>query len=80
MLTPDVETLWYRYAAYIAGREPLPGMAYFCYSVLRANAGSNRLAAHRYAIEEKLLTKLRELSSERGDNLTVRKVTTLECP
>lgn len=32
--SPDVETLWNRFQQYQNGREPLPAMAYFCYTVL----------------------------------------------
>jgi hypothetical protein len=78
--TPEVDMLWARYCQYWVGKEPLQGTAYFCYSVLKSAAGSNRAASHQFGIQEKVLTKLRELSSERGDNLSVRKLTPRTAP
>ncbi len=75
LVTAEVETLWARYCRYKENKESLVGMAYYCYSYLKTAAGSNRAAAWQFGIQEKLLTRLRELSSERGDMLTARKVT-----
>ena len=75
VVTPEVEILWARYCQYVANREPLTGMAYFNYTVIKATAGSIRNAAQHFGIQEKVLKRLGELSSERGDNLIARKVT-----
>ena len=72
-LSPDAESLFLRYQGYLAGREPLPGMAYFCLTVLEAYGGGRTLAAKAYRIDEKVLRKIGELTSLRGDPLTARK-------
>ena len=72
--SPDVETLWFRYERYREGREPLPGMAYFCLTVLQARARSKRKAARQYRISEKVLVTLGRLSTEIGDEQTARKL------
>jgi hypothetical protein len=74
-ITPDVESLWLRYKRQLEGREPLPGMANFCLSVLKARAGGRPAAAKRYKISEPVLRKLDDIVSNRGDRLTARKVT-----
>jgi hypothetical protein len=79
-VTPVVDLLWTRYCRYTEDREPLQSAAFFCYSVLKVTAGSNRKAAQQFRIQEKVLTKLRELSSERGDKLTARKLTPRTTP
>lgn len=78
--SPDVETMWQRYEQYVQGREPLPSMAYFCLTVLETSArnvpgkGRNREKALRaYAIQDKVLGKLGELTSKYGDAETARK-------
>ena len=73
-ITPDVESLWNRYKGYVEGREPLLSMAYFCLSVIETNAGGRPRAAKIFGIQEKVLSKLGELTSKRGDRLTGRKV------
>lgn len=78
-LSPDAESLYLRYQGYLAGREPLPGMAYFCLTVLEASAGCKRgrraFAAKAYRIDKEVLDKMGELTSCRGDRLTARKAT-----
>ena len=73
-VTPDVESVWLRFKGYIDGREPLLSMAYFCLTVVEANARGRRVAAKKFGIEENVLNKLGELTSKRGDRLTARKV------
>ena len=34
-LTPDVQTMYERYMDYLQGGEPLPGMAYFCWTMIK---------------------------------------------
>jgi len=77
-LTPEVEVLWDRYCRYVAGQEPLLSMAYFCYTLLAR--GDQRGAAKTFDIEDKVLRKLSELTSTRGDNLSARKMTATTAP
>jgi hypothetical protein len=79
-ITPDVETLWNRYQGYCEGREPLLAMAYFCLTVLKANAVGLPEAAAKYNIGERVLRKLGELTSVRGDARTARKMPTPVTP
>lgn len=72
-LTPDAETLWLRYTGYTEGKEPLPSMAYFCLTMARAISGGVAAASKKYQIRERVLRKLSELTSVRGDRLTARK-------
>ena len=71
--SPDVDTLWERYQGYRQGREPLPSMAYFCLTLLEAMAGSRSRAAKTFRISARVLTKIGQLTSERGDPSTARK-------
>lgn len=78
-LTPDVESLWLRYKAFIDGREPLLAMAYVCLTILEASVGNPRAgrrarAAKKFGIDATVLGKLGELTSKGGDRLTARKV------
>jgi hypothetical protein len=74
-LNPDAESILLRYQGYLAGREPLLSMAYFCLTVIEANAGSRASAARTYGIDKALLGKMGELTSRRGDRLSARKAT-----
>ena len=71
-VSPDVETLWTRWQGYLAGREPLAAMAYFCFTVY-VNNGSLAAAAGRYGFSKPVLKKLSELTSTVGDVGTARK-------
>ena len=71
--SPDVETLWQRYQNYLERREPLPSMAYFCLTIVEARARSRAAASRMLAIEEKVLQKLGELTSVKGETATARK-------
>ena len=68
--SPDVESMFVRYAEYREGREPLATMAYFCLDVLRASTGKRRgrlaAAARRYRISERALNRLTNLTSNKG--------------
>ncbi len=74
-LNPDAESILLRYQGYLGGREPLLSMAYFCLTVLEANAGSRASAAVAYGIEKAVLGKMGQLTSGRGDRLSARKAT-----
>jgi len=70
----DVATLWHRYEGHLLGREPLPGMAFFCLtSVEWLYGGDRRKAAQALSISFPVLAKLGELTSTRGDEATARK-------
>ena len=72
-VTPDVETLWQRYNNYLDGKEPLPSMAYFCLTVVQNKAGGRKPAAKLFLIQETILSKLGDLTSNKGDAETARK-------
>jgi hypothetical protein len=72
--SPDAQSLWDRYEGYRQGREPLEGMASFCLSVIQFNVGGRRNAARQYQIAFKVLDKLGNLTSTRGDMTTARKI------
>jgi hypothetical protein len=72
-VTPDVETLWQRYNNYLDGKEPLPSMAYFCLTIVQNKAGGRKSAAKLFLIQEKILFKLGDLTSNKGDAETARK-------
>jgi len=73
-LTPNLETLWTRYEGYRSQREPLSAMAYFCLTVLETSAGGRAEAATQYSIDPKVLGKIGELTANRGDSATARKM------
>ena len=74
-ITPDVQSMYERLMGYRLGREPLPSMAYFCVTVLENSAGvlrkrkraiRRRAVAEQYGIEQAVLDKIGNLSSEKG--------------
>ena len=71
--TPLVETLWFRYGLYLQGRELLQSMVYFCVTAIEAAAGGQRAARAQFKISSKVLSKMRQISSSRGDERTARK-------
>jgi hypothetical protein len=72
--SPDVETLWQRYEGYLEGREPLLAMANACLTLFEAGAGGRRIeAVRKYNISRRVLRKLGNLASKRGDEKTARK-------
>jgi len=73
-LTPEGEILWERYRQYQEGRKLLLAMAYFCLTVLVPKGEDRSDAAQRLSIEERVLGKIGELTSERGDKATARKM------
>lgn len=73
LATPDVETMWQRFDGYMKGREPLLGMAYFCLTVAETLHGGRKAAGKALAIEQAILRKLGELSTNAGDGVTARK-------
>lgn len=72
--TPLVEILWQRYRGYVAGKEPLFSMAYFCLTALERDAGGRDQAAARYRIDRQVLKTIAELCSTRGTAADARKI------
>jgi hypothetical protein len=72
-ITADVMSMWQRYEGYLAGREPLPGMANFCLTLVERMAGNRTRAAARLGIAKIVLKELGRLVSDVGDHATGRK-------
>ena len=79
-VTPDVETLWQRYNNFLDGKEPLPSMANFCLTLIESKANGKvkkrkrKFAANLFLIDEPILNMLGNLTANRGDPMTARKV------
>jgi hypothetical protein len=73
MVTADVETLWNRYEGSLLGREPLPGMGYFCLTLFERKFGGRQAAATALRVSGAVLSTLGKLTTERGDATTARK-------
>jgi len=73
IVSPDVETLWYRYRMHREGKESLAAMAYFCLTLLQWRAGGRGKAAATFGIDKPVLDKLGYLASSKGDEKTIRK-------
>ena len=63
---PDVQSMLHRLAGFRDGKEPLPGMVYFCLTVIEESAGGRKEAAAKFGISHEVLIKLGQLSSEKG--------------
>jgi hypothetical protein len=72
VVTPDVETMWRRYAGHQRGREPLLSMANFCLTVVEGR-GTRGDAANKFAVSNAILRRLGDLVSNRGDEFSARK-------
>lgn len=64
--TPDINSMYDRYLGHLEGREPLPGMANFCLTVLAQIAGGRRSIANRFAVSKKVISKIGDLSANKG--------------
>ena len=79
-VTPDVETLWQRYNNYLDGKELLLSMANFCLTLVENKAGKKGKkgkrdsAADLFEIDKPILKMLGNLTANRGDSMTARKV------
>ena len=58
--------MYHRYLRHLEGREPLSGMAYFCFTVLRQMGGGPSNAARHFGVSNKLLDRIRTLSAYKG--------------
>lgn len=73
-LSPDVEMLYSRYLLYKKGSEPLPGMAYWCLTLLQTSAGGSRnKTSKQYQMSSNVLKQLSILASRKGDQSEARK-------
>jgi hypothetical protein len=72
--SPDVETLWGRYAGYLDGREPISSMANFCLSLVEQKGSGRKGAAKMLGIQFAILHTLGGLTATKGDEQTARKV------
>lgn len=77
-LSPDAKTLIDRYRRYRNGEEPLPGMSYFCLTVIEARSSKNasnkrKSAANNCCLDYDILDKIGKFSSTRGDSNSSRK-------
>ena len=75
----DVQTMYKRYMNYLRGYEPLPGMAYFCLTILEYKLKTRKAAARHYKIGSKVLNKIGEISSKKGGRLEARKREGVKC-
>ena len=73
-LSPDVSTLIHRFNNSLDENEPITSMAYFCLTLIEYKAGSRKDAIIKFDIDEKVLRKIGELSSTRGDYTEARKI------
>ena len=64
--SPDVDSMYQRFLWYLDDREPLAGMAYFCWTVLVYGNGDRSKAARRLGVSNKVLDCIRKLSSYKG--------------
>ncbi len=71
--TEPVEAMFHRWRCYRQGREPLPSMGYFVLTVLENRHGGRREAALALGVDDRVLRKLGELVSTRGDHTVARK-------
>jgi hypothetical protein len=78
---PDVVSLWSRFEGFKNGHEPFASMAYFCFSVLvfryggLRNGGRVEKASKALAVDLGVLKKVSDLSTNRGELSTARKMT-----
>ena len=68
-----VEVMWLRFQDYLQHRSSLTAMGYFCLTVLKGHAGGKKQAARIYGINQKVLSKLADLTTTVGDHYVARK-------
>jgi hypothetical protein len=62
-----------RFQEYIAGREKLPSMAYYCWTALEEQYGSESAVATALSVSRNVLAQLRRFASGVGDSQSARK-------
>ncbi len=71
---PEMEALLERFrGARIGIGEPITSCGYFALTLIESTAGSRRAASEKYNVDFKMLNKLGELTSTRGDLRVARK-------
>lgn len=68
----DVVSMWDRYEDFLAGKERLTHVAWWCLTTITRSSGSTQRAAARYAISHNVLATLARLAHV-GDEKTARK-------
>ena len=63
---PDIDSMYQRYLGHLEGREPLSGMAYFCFTVLQRMGGGRTDAARHFGVSNNVLDRIRTLSAYKG--------------
>ena len=58
--------MYQRYLGHLEGREPLSGMAYFCFTVLQRMGGGHTNAARHFGVSNNVLDRIRRLSAYKG--------------
>ncbi len=71
--TTEVQHAYHRWLSYRSGNEPLQAMAFFVLKLLERAAGGRKVAACSFQIDLKVLRKIGELSSTKGNERTARK-------
>jgi len=64
--SPDGDSMYHRYLGHLEGREPLPGMGYFCLTVLERTAGGRTNAPSHFGVSNNVLDRIRTLSAYKG--------------
>lgn len=76
--TPDVQTMWFRFAMYLDEREPLLSMAYACLTLLEGTTGLKKGAraafCKKYNVDRAVRDTLGDLVSKRGSRHEARKL------
>ena len=65
--SPDVDSMFSRYLGHLQGREPLPGMACFCFTVFVWMVGGGVAeAARHFGVSRNVLVRVRKLTAYKG--------------
>ena len=72
-VSADVRSLWNRLDSYLRGHEPLPSMAYFCFTLVRDMGGGMHKAPDYFRVSHKVLKRLGRLTSAVGNHEIGRK-------
>ena len=67
--TPGVESMFQHYLRHRRDAETLPGMAYFCLTMLGEMAGGRDKAAAHFGISRNVLSRIGNLSDEKGGDV-----------
>ena len=73
-LTEEIEILWFRYCEYLEDRAPLKYMTYACHTLLQNLKNISKNNDEEFSISNNVLVKISELSSQKGNKRTARKI------